>query len=232
MKRYIMSAFFFLIAINFSFSQDMYQIREAMDFFRTNQLHSGEWKNTLTEENDIKGSPYLNNEFVTGTIYTTTKQKFVDVPLRYNIFNDQMEFKTPENQIMAMAIPEIVETVELGGYKMVYIPYSNAKKIRQGFFRVEVEGDASLYSRSEIVFKKAEKSGAYKEAEPPKFINKPDSYYIRIGMEQAKKVVNKKELLEMFPDHQNEIATFIKKNKIKTGKPESLIKLVQYYNSL
>jgi hypothetical protein len=73
---------------------------------------------------------------------------------------------------------------------------------------------------------------AYSEAQPAKFTRKPDAYYIRIGMEQAKLVSNKKELLAAFPDHSKEIATFVKKNKVKTTKPERLRKLVQYYNSL
>lgn len=231
MKRYFISVVFFLIAINSSFSQDMYQIREAMDFFRTNKLSNGDWKNTLTES-DVQGSPYLNDEFVNGTIFTTSKLQYNNIPLRYNIYNDQIEFKSPENEIQALATPEIVEALKIGDVKMVYAPYSSFKKIRHGFFRVEEEGKTSLYSREGIIFKKAEAPGGYKDAEPPKFINKPLSYYIRVGMEEAKKVGNKKDIVKIFPDHKNEITAFIKKNKTKPNKPESLKKLVQYYNSL
>ncbi len=232
MKRYFITVVFFLIAINSSFSQDMYQIRQAMDFFRTNKLRSGDWKNTLTES-DIQGSPYLNAEFVNGTIFTTSKLQYDNIPLRYNIYSDQIEFKTPENEIQALATPEIIEAIKIGDYKMVYAPYSSFKKIRYGFFKVEEEeGKTSLYSREEIIFKKAEEPGGYKDAEPAKFINKPLSYYIRVGMEQAKKVGNKKDIVKIFPDHKNEIAAFIKKNKTKPNNPESLKKLIHYYNSL
>lgn len=231
MKRYFTAIIFFLTAISFSYSQDIYQMHKAMDFFKINQLHSGKWESTLTE-NNIQGSPYLNDEFVNGTIFTTSKLQFVDVPLRYNIYNDQIEFKTPENEVQALATPEIVESVDFGNFKMVYVPFSNAKRIRHGFFKIELEGNASLYARSEITLKKATKAGAYEEAKPPKFINKLDTYYIRIGIEQAQKVGNKKELLEIFPDHHNKISTFIKKNKIKTNNPEKLKELVQFFNSL
>lgn len=230
MKRYFFIAISFLCTSNLSFSQDTYQLREAMDFFRTNKLQTDEWKRTLTES-DIKGSPYLKDEFVVGTIFTTSKLQYTEVPLRYNIFNDELEFKTSDNKILAMASPEIIERVEFGEFKMVYVPYSNAKKIHRGFFRILEEGNASFYSRSEIMFKEAIEPAAYKDAEPAKFMNKPDSYYIRIGLEEAKKVDNKKELIEVFPNHQREIADFIKKYKIKTTQPESLKKLVQYYNT-
>ncbi len=231
MKRFLAIIAILVTTIGASYSQVPYEIRQAMDFFRTNKLNSEDFNNTITQ-NDIQGSPYLFDEFINGTIFTTSKLQFENVPLRYNIHNDQIEFKTPQNEIQALATPEIVETVEFGEYKMVYVPYSNSKKIRYGFFRVVIEGTASLYARSEMIFKNATKPGAYKEAQPAKFINQPNSYYIRVRLDQAKKVGNKKEAIEIFPDHKDEIATFIKKNKIKTNNSESLEKLVQYYNSL
>ncbi|MCD6353908.1 MAG: hypothetical protein J7L95_00005 [Prolixibacteraceae bacterium] len=231
MKKYLLTISLIITFFGTSYSQEIYQIRQAMDFFRSNKLQTGEWRNTLTES-DIEGSPYLNNDFLNGTIYTTSKFRFENVPLRYNIYNDQLEFRTPDNEVQAMAAPEIVEKVEFGTTKMAYIPYSNVKKIRRGFFTVLLEGKASLYQRAEVVFKDATEPGAYKEAEPAKFIRKPNTYFIRIGMEQAKRVGNKKELVDLFPDHKKEIAAFIKKNKIKTNKPDSLKKLVVFYNSL
>jgi len=230
MKRLILTVLIILTAISFSFSQD-YQIRQAIELYRTSKISSGEWQKMLSE-NDIEGSPYLNDEFINGTIFTTSKYQFVDVPLRYNIYNDQIEFKTPTNEIQALETPGIVETVEFGDYKMVYIPYTNSKKIRHGFFTLEEKGNVSLYSRLDVIFKKAEESGAYTDAVPAKFKKKSDSYYIRIGLEQAKKVDCKKDLLEIFPDHEDEIKVFIKKNKVKTNKPEKLKELVRYYNSL
>ncbi|NOR76420.1 MAG: hypothetical protein GQ525_14835 [Draconibacterium sp.] len=230
MKRYILIATILISAINFSHAQ-IYEIGKVMDLYSTNQIHNGEWKNILSED-DIKGSPYLNDEFITSTIFTTSKYQFIDILLRYNIYNDELEFKTPTNEVQALATPEIIEFVEFDGYKMVYIPFTTTKKIRRGFFIVEEEGEASLFKRLEIIFKKAEEPGAYKEAEPPKFVKKSDSYYIRINTEMAKKVGSKNELLEIFPDHKDEISTFVKKNKVKTSKPEKLKELVRYYNSL
>ncbi len=230
MKRYFITVVILITTISFSYSQD-YQIRQVMDLYKNNKVTSGEFNKTLTEK-DIEGSPYLSDEFINGTIFTTSKYQFVDVPLRYNIYNDQLEFKTPQNEVQALAAPEIVETVELGDLKMVYIPFSNTKKIRRGFLIVEVEGIASLYSKKEIMFKEAEKSGAYSVAESAKFVKRSDSYYIRVGLAEAKKVGSKKEVVEIFPDHHGEISTFIKKNKVKTNKLEKLKELVLYYNSL
>lgn len=231
MKKFLAIVTIFIVTVGTSHSQSTYQIKEAMDFFRTNRMQTGGWRSDLTEDN-IKGSPYLNDEFINGTIYTTSKLQYVNIPLRYNIYNDDMEFKSPDESVLAMAAPEIVEKAEFGDYKMAYIPFANAKKIRNGFFIILEEGKASLYERARVLFKEPEEPGAYKEAEPAKFVRKANTYYVRIGKEQAQLVSSKKELLSVFPDHSDEIATFIKKNKVKPSKPETLIKLVQYYNTL
>lgn len=231
MKRILIFIVFFLNLPGSAFAQNEYQIRQAIDFYSTAKFRSGEWKTTLSES-DIEGSPYLNDEFISGTIYTTSKQKFIDIPLRYNIYNDALEFKTAEEQIQEMATPEILESAEFGDYTMVYSPYSINKKVHHGFFQVVVSGETSLYLRNNILFKKAEKPAAYKEAVPAQFYKKPDTYFIKVGTAEAKKVNNKKELIDIFPDHQNEISSYLKKNKIKTNNPEMLIKLVEYYNSL
>lgn len=208
-----------------------YRIQSALDYFRTNKTISGEWKNLLTAA-DIKGSPYASEEFVTGTIYTTQMQQIVDVNLRYNIFNDQMEFKAENGEIQAIATPEIVEKIELKDVKMRYLPFSVAKKIRKGYFTVLEDGESMLLLRQEKLFKEAALPGAYKEAEPARFEDRPIQYFIKAGTAEAKLVNSKKDLLEIFPDQQDAIEKFIKENKTRTNKPEDLAAVVKFYNSL
>ncbi|MFW5756037.1 MAG: hypothetical protein ACOCWK_05515 [Tangfeifania sp.] len=213
-------------------TQAQYETREAIDLFNSTKMARGELKTLLTEK-DIEGSPYLNDDFIEGTVFTTIKTKYTGVPLRYNIYSDQIEFKAGEGAVQELAAPETVEKVEFGEYKMVYIPFAVSKKIRRGFFREMESGDkAVLLTRQQVLFEDAKKPAAYQEAEPPRFIRKPDDYYIRIGKEPARLISRKKDLEEAFPGHKKEINSFIKENKVKPNKPERLAELVQYYNSL
>lgn len=223
----------FSILLGFAFqSQAQYETRQAIDFYNSTKIARGELKTMLTE-NDIEGSPYLNDEFIEGTIYTTSQTKYVDVPLRYNIFNEQIEFKAGDGPVQALAAPETVEKVEFGDYKMVYAPYTLSRKIRRSFFRELESGDrAVLLARPQVLFEDAKEPAAYQEAEPPKFIRKSDDYYIRVGKEPAVMISRKKDLEEVFPNHKKEVRSFIKKNKVKPNKPERMAELVQYYNSL
>ena len=230
MKNYLFAISVLFLINGISNAQNIFETKEVMDFFEENLFRPSE-SNKVLIENDIQGSPYLNKDFINGTIFTTLKVQFVNIPLRYNIYNDQLEFKTPNDEIMAMANPEIIERAEINGISIVYIPFTNTRKTKHGFFYIISEGNATLYAKPEIMYKEPAESGTFKDPQA-KFVKKPDLYYIRIGLEQAKKVRNKKEVVAIFPNHQDEMASFIKKNKIKTNKPEDLKKLVQYYNSL
>ena len=212
------------------YSQDTYQIKEAWDFFRSDQLQNSGWRTVMTDEN-IQGSPYLNSDFIDGIIYTSSKSLYRNVPLRYNVFNDELEFKTAENSIQAIATPGIIERVEFGNFKLVYMDYSCSDKKDKGFLRVLVDGYVSLFVKSEVIFREPTEAAAFKEPAPAKFVNKSDSYYIQIGDKIPQRVRGKKDIIELFPEHEKKIAHFIKENKIKPRKSENLKELVQYYNS-
>lgn len=233
MKKYFITVFILLTFTGVLFAQLSlsYDIREKMDFYNSNKLISGEWKNVLTED-QIEGSPYLNKEFESGTVYTVQRQQYNEIPLRYNIYNDNLEFKTPDNEIMALSAPEIVEKALVGNTILTYSTYLVANKTKKGFFVVLEEGKASLYAKPAVAFQEATEPAAYKDAEPARFVKKADEYYIRIGSEQAVIISNKKDLIEAFPDNRDKIESFISKNKIKTNKPEGLKEAVKYYNTL
>ncbi|MEE4285285.1 MAG: hypothetical protein V2I31_04020 [Mariniphaga sp.] len=207
-----------------------YEIKKAVELLDFNRRHSGDISKFLTEAN-INGTPYLNDGFIEGSVFTTSKTHYVDVPLRYNIYNDQIEFQLGENPVQALAAPETVELIQYGDYTFEYVPFTNVKKIRRGFFIVEEKGNATLYSKPQVVFENAKEPAAYQDAVPARFVKRPNEYYIRIGKEPAMLIAKRKDLEEVFPDHKDEISDFIKKNKVKPNDPELLKELVQFYNS-
>lgn len=224
---------FIILFVNTSLliSQDLYELRNAIDFYKTQKFFKDDWKDILSE-NDIKGSPYLNDEFINGSLFTTSKLHFVDLPLRFNIFNDQMEFKTESNQIQAIANPDIVFQIELDSNKIVYLSFSTEKKIKKGFFIVLESGNVSLYAKPEVEFVKPTLPVPFKDAEPAKFIRKQDKYFIKIANEHAKLVVKAKDFIDIMPDKKAYIEEYIKTNKVKINNPEKLNALVKYMNTL
>jgi hypothetical protein len=211
--------------------QSAYKIKQAVDFFNFNKTQTDRPFAALTEA-DIKGSPFLNEEFAEGSVFTTSKTQFVSVPLRYNIFNDKIEFRGDDGRAYEIGVPEVIEKVEFGEYKMEYLPYLTSKKLKRGFFMILEKGYASLYSKPRVIFEEAKNPGAYQDAQPAMFISRPEEYYIKVGMEAAKPIYKSKDLAEVFPDHQKEVLSFLKKNKLRHNNPDNLKELVQFYNSL
>ena len=227
--------FFTLLYVSNIFAQGYlfpnYEIKQALDFYHYNNSEIEQFSENLSAEKII-GSPFLNEEFIEGSIFTTSKTQYVSIPLRYNIYNDQVEFKSNDEKAYAITVPEVIEAIVFGDYQLEYIPYLAANKIRRGYFTVLSKGDATLYIKQKVIFEEAKKAAAYKDPQPPKFIRKSDEFYIRIGMDAAKPVYKNKDLLDMFSHENDKISAFIKNNKIKSNNAKSLTELVSYYNSL
>ena len=149
MKRLLLVLFASLLCAGYVFSQisqsSMYEVKRAIDLMNLNRAHRGDLKSMLTET-DIQGSPYLNDEFIEGSVYTTSKTRYEGVSLRYNIFNDDIEFRSDDGQVMVLAVPEVIEKVEFGDYQFEYIFYFISNKTRRGYFALLEEGKARCIS--------------------------------------------------------------------------------------
>lgn len=233
MKKSIVTLLLVIVCAAFAQAQYLnYEIIEKMDYLRTNQMTTNKPSNTVAQYK-IEGSPYLDDAFINGTIYTTAKTQIVDVPLRYNIYNDNLEFKTSDGSILELAHPETVERAKMGETDMIYTDYlTTTKNTKQGFFKVLAEGNLMLLAKPDIFYQKAKEEAAFKEAQPPKFILKPDVYYLQKPGKPAVKVRKSKDLDEVIDAHKKEISAFIKQNKIKFKQAEDLKQLVEHYNSL
>lgn len=228
--------FFILIILLISWiqvkGQYNYDIIPTLDYFRIVEMTEKDLTVTLSEL-DIEGSPYLEENFINGIVYTTAKQKIVDIPIRYNIYNENLEFKTPESKILAVSNPETLELIDFGTYKMRYISYVNKKQIKSSFCKIQEEGKATLYAKPEVFFQEAVKGDGIRPSRAAIFIPKPDSYYISIANKPAVKIERKKDLINVFSDHQKKILLFLKENKVKNiTKDGQLQRIVKFYNSL
>ena len=219
---------FFIALIS---SGQIYSTKNMVEFVYSNKLQRGDWKPVYTEK-DVAGSPYLNDEFVKGSVYTTSKIRYEGVPLRYNIYSDQIEFKGEKGEVLAIAAPETIEKIEFNGDTWVYAPYSLAKYVSEGYFIVLEEDDVSLYKKPQIQFEPPTEAMPFKDAQPARFENRPDHFYIRVGNKEAKKVADRKDFAEILPAHQKDVEKFVKKEKVKPHKPDRIIELVKFYNSL
>ncbi len=225
--KYI-NLFFFIAIYIFPFNTDAqdYMIGNINELAGLNYFAKVEVEDELNEEG-IKGSPYENEEFTNGFLVTINNTKYENIPLRLNIYNDDIEYQTKDGEILALYNRGIINHLMIGSSKYKYLPYSKGDRTYKTFFKVIEEGKASLLVRHKVIFSEARPAADYKKSAPPTFKRQPDEYYIKLDDGLAQKVSGKKDLETILSPS---VKAFIKKNKIKTTRLDDLQKLVHYYN--
>ncbi len=220
---------FYTIALTIISFQAFAQVRDInVDNIYFQKSINSSPVNTI-EYKDIKGSPYLTDDFVNSKIYFR-KDSVFKIALRYNVFDQSMEYQQ-NNIVYSISNPDKIDKIEMN--KWTFIFYSDFKKIKNNsFYQLLLPGKANLLLKKTISYREAEPPKAIVESEPAKFIKKKDTYYVAIGSASPVVIRNKKSLIEIFVDKEDEISKYIKKEKISYKKSTDLIKLVEYYNGL
>ena len=189
------------------------------------------------ESSNIKGSKYLNEDFISTKISSIPDQIF---GVRYNVYDDQMEFQGVDNTVYALnknddSIKITFTTTNESYHIFDYIDEKNGRQKKGYFMKLNKEGKNLILKKHKVVFieEQASKTG-YDEPKPAMFKSLKDRIYIKIGSKEAIVLPTKKEKLAkaIFPENPKDILDFINSNKIKLSKEEDLITLINYLNSM
>jgi hypothetical protein len=179
----------------------------------------------------IEGTPYLNEQFIEGEIIFGEANR-TKVPVRYNIFQDLMEYQQ-NGKALALDPTKKIKTVKMGDEIFIVEKYSLEGKTKYGFLNLIDTGKMTLLSKKMIKYQEPLKGRGLDGGDlPAKFSRMSDTFFYRLGDGELKEVGNLKELIASLPDKQEEVKQFAKKEKISPKKQEELVKLVRYYNSL
>jgi hypothetical protein len=184
-----------------------------------NQGRAKDYKN-------VDGSPYLNSEFKDGVIYLKDTMA-VKLPLRYNIYNDEIEYKSKEVNYV-VGNPQSLKKILLDGSEFVYFPFSQ----EGGYFELFESGKCMLVQKKMVEFRPSEAERPMIGIVPARFVRKSDIFYLVTNNSQAFKIKNITSVIDALQDQKLKIESFIKQEKIKKIKKDDLVKIVKYYNSL
>ena len=169
----------------------------------------------------FEGSPYLNDELLSATV-STEKIKFIPVPMRYNIADDEMEYLVGSLRYLLDPDPKI-KRIEIG--KDVFVV---ARERKYGFYQLKLEGDLSVVAK--LVVNLRPQNDLMGIA--AKYSRQPDRYYVMLKDGTVDKVSNVKSFLALLPEKKKEVARYAKDENLSAGNYSGLIALVTYYNSL
>lgn len=181
--------------------------------------------------NDLKGSPYLEDDFIIGELETTDGE-VIEVNLRLNVFANELEFETTKG-IKVLKDPEQMSRILLGESEYIFLESSDPLEESAGYFK-RITGDkCMLLTKHRIIYMSSVAAGAYEPAKKAELRKEPDSYYLSLSTREIVKLKRKKKFIfDLFPDQQESINRFLKVEKISLMKENDLIELVDFLNSV
>jgi len=173
----------------------------------------------------------LEKQYLTSAYNPALIDEFTTVAyLRYNLYNDQMEFvKNEEIYYLKKEKGRKVNFTSLGNTYKVYELYGDLE-----FFLVQVDGKNSLLVKQESRFIEPRKAtSSYAQDKKADFKRRKDVYYLAIDNGNLVKLsTKKKEFASAFKGKEKEVKAFVKKNKLNPKKLGDIEKAVEYYNKL
>lgn len=195
--------------------------------------HEFENKKPLLNNSNIAGTPYLNKKFQDGRPISKYSLKFPIIPLRYNIYTDNIEYRSPKNKVFALYEQSKIESYIIGDLTFIYSPYyKNRSKLSTGYFQVLVPGKTKGLIKYTVYLLQATPTRPYKPAEPERFSKRIKSFYIKVGDGAAVPASREKNILQLYPKLKSQLSRYIKKERIHVRKQAEFVKLIRYINTL
>lgn len=227
MRKAIFPFFMLLFLAPISlFAQDTYIASEIR-----NLVGRLNWNKTINPSSvEIQGSPYLNEAFQLGEVYYDGKYKISRLPLRYNLHNDEIEYKE-KNAIMAFADPNSIDKVVIGDQVFVYIKKDKKSPV-SGFVQMWNDRLPTVLTKMKVDFLEKEEAKPYVDPKPARFERGYDKHYLMKNQNEIEKIVSVKKLIKSLGKHQSELSAFAKKEKVSSSDPEELAILLNFYHEL
>lgn len=182
-------------------------------------------------EKETVGSPYLKDEFMKGTV-DAFNGIYSEMPMRYNIHADYIEFKQ-KNQTYILDPGPSIKQVRFDDKIFVVVKYEHKGKEKHGYLELLDSGRVTLFAKKTILYREWQAPKALESGPTPaKYTRTGDVYFFRISDGPVMRVESMKKLIESLPDKHNELTQFAKKEKLGIKEESDLKKLLKYYTSL
>lgn len=175
---------------------------------------------------DSKSSPYLFEEWYSGTIRTSDEQVHDGIKIRYDLKKDEVEYQLGSALYrLSTGVKEFTIPTGTDLYTFKNGFPSVDGNTNKSFYRVMYDGNTKLLKkyRSQI---KQEKASATREMDPDAKI-----YILKDDKLSLVKLSDKNSFLKLLPDEKNKMLYIIKEQQLDFAAEDDLISLLQEYDS-
>ena len=178
-----------------------------------------------------EGTPYLEDDFIVGKVHLVDGKWFDEIPLRFNVFNDAIEYKF-KDLVAEITNLEEIDRFEFDGKTYVHQAYLVRKNFDESIMQRVNSGKYQHLIKHTIKFKDAEEPAAYQEAKPPRFVHQGDKYYLSVNGQPAVQYNSKGELFKLLGTSSELAKNYFKENKIRISKSPEMQKFFDWFNAL
>lgn len=207
-------------------SGEIEQVKDMQKFMSDLSLN----KKVQSQDAIIEGSAYLEEEFVNGVVALTNGTSYADIPLRYNAYNEEMEFRDNNGNRFNLDNRETIREITIGKSKFIYTVCKLKNENKKIYAEVLTQGTVSLLKHYRINYMPAKEAESYKAPQPPRLVKAPSEYLIQKADGSTQVFKNKKELLKLLSAKSGKIDKFIDQQKLSFRNEDDLISIVAYYN--
>ena len=181
----------------------------------------------------VEGSPFFNEEMMTGAIILSKGKEYKNIKVRLNLLEGQVNYlDDKQNEMIASSpVKEVVlwDTILKKDHRFIFSEYIvSSQKLEKEFYELLQAGKAELYKQHK---KTILESKPYGSATVEQTI-KTDTYYYVLVNSQWTKAKKLKDLPTVFPDKKEAVLKFINDKKLSGDSQANFETVVFYYNSL
>ena len=174
---------------------------------------------------DIGGNAYYNDKFVSAKIVNATRL----IPVRYNKYTDAIEILTDGN-VFELPKSDKYSRITFQNSPEAIVYLDSSPEINGYFFELAT-GKYRLLKKLKSEFRPEVKAlNSFTSAVPPTFENVNPVYYFQIENQFTKISKNAKDFVGQLTEKQDEVANFIKTNKLKLNQEPDLVRLAKFLN--
>ncbi|MBN1388414.1 MAG: hypothetical protein JW965_08215 [Bacteroidales bacterium] len=176
-----------------------------------------------------EGTPYLLDSFTTANIILKEGQGYQDIPMNYNIHNDDFEFMI-DSVSYTLGNNDIVNYINIDGRNFYYMSYTyNSAEIR-GYLELIADGGFRFFKKHRVIYTEPQQTTGYKEAQPPEFSPRSPDYFIELGDGSILFFNKLDDIADLVPGESKRIKDYIKDKKLKARREEDIIELADFLN--
>lgn len=183
--------------------------------------------------NNVQGSPYYNESFLLGKVYTNNDNDFFETELRYDAYNDEMQMRQSGKIIALLKFEKSKIEISNEVYEAhSYTDEDDSNGLRYFINLTKPENTTKLLlSKSKKFVQGIKAENSYTTDKPPMFLDET-SYFLLKDNTISPVKLSKKKFLNFLEDKEKQIDTYISQKKLNFKNDEDFIDIINFYNSL